>query len=611
MANQPQPAARGGQPSSSTTRVLLLVTLFGVGIFLGSIGLVVYLVTNEDPGKVQEGSFLRVKLAGPLFDAPIQGGLFLEPDAIPPTTTEIAGAIRKAAGDDRITGMYLTLDGVGGGWGSLQEVRSAMVDFREAGKPCVAYAETWSNGSYYLASACDQVMMAPAGISMVNGLAASTTYYAGTFEKLGVEAHFEHVGDFKSAVEPYERSEPSEAASEAMIFLLDGIYANMVDDIAAGRGRTSEEIRALIDSPPMSPHAAVERGLVDGLVFPDALLARAPSVADEGWLEGVDAPVTEAELEDIGEQYTTLREYLKGIRVAQKGFDKQIAVVHAEGTIMSGEAGGGLFGSSALTDRAFREWMTEAREDDDVVAVVVRVNSPGGSGLASDMMWNEVKRTQAAGKPVVVSMADYAASGGYYISAPADWVIAQPSTITGSIGVFGGKVSFGGLYEKLGMTSHTYKRGSEADLFSTNAGFSEEGREIYRRFLTDFYETFLERVSDGREMDRDAVHEVAQGRVWTGTQALERGLVDELGGLDEALAKASELATVEEYGVVRLPRQKDFFEALLEDMEDGEVDRVTVALPGIDTQALAELEALSRVLDDGVAAMLPGHLTVE
>lgn len=597
--------------TSTTTRILLLITAFGAGIFLASIGLVVWLLTFEDSGDVQEGSFLRVRLSGPLMDAPVQGGLFLEPDDIPPTTTEIADAIRAAADDERITGMYMSFDNVAGGWGSLQELRGAIDDFTEAGKPCVAYSEMWSNGSYYLASGCDQVLLAPGGITMVNGLSATVTYYAGTFEKLGVEAHFEHVGDFKSAVEPYERTEPSEAAAEAMEYLLDGLYSQMVQDIASGRELPVEQVEQLIDHPPMSPNVALERGLVDGLAFPDAVLARAPSVADEGWLETIGEPLEDEELEDIEDAYTTLGEYLKGVRAEHKSADQKIAVVHADGAIMSGDAEGGLFGSPGLTDRAFRKWMKEARDDEEVSAVVIRVNSPGGSGLASDMMWNEVKRTQAAGKPVVVSMADYAASGGYYISAPADWIVAQPSTITGSIGVFGGKIDLGGLYEKVGMSEHTYKRGQEADLFSASKGFSDDGRAIYRQFLSDFYEVFLGRVSDGREMDRDAVHEVAQGRVWTGTQALERGLVDELGGLDVALAKAAELSGTDDYGLVRLPRQKDFFELLMEDLEKSDKPTVQLEIPGLETAVIGDLFMLDRILEDGAAALMPGRIVIE
>ncbi|NCG17734.1 MAG: signal peptide peptidase SppA [Rhodobacterales bacterium] len=609
MSNRPQ---KKSQTGGGNTKLLLAITFFGAAMFAASAGVVVWLVNHEDGGEVNEGSFLRVQLAGPLSNSPQQPGFLMEAEDMPPTTSEIAAAIRKAAGDERIDGMYIGFDGVAGGWGSFQEVRGAIDAFTEAGKPCVAYSETWGNGNYYLASGCDQIVMAPSGVSMVMGLSASITYYAGAFEKMGVDAEFLHVGDFKSAVEPYERSGPSESASEAMDYMLDGLYDQMVKGIADGRGLEIAQVHTLIDQPALSPMEAQERGMVDALAYPDAVLARAHRLTEDDYQSVLSEPLQEMELEDIGERYTTLKEYLKGVRSDNGGFDDQIAVVHADGAITSGDGGGGLFGGAALTDRVFRDWMIEARENDAVKAVVVRVNSPGGSGLASDMMWREVRRTQLAGKPVVISMADYAASGGYFISAPADWIVAQPGTITGSIGVFGGKMNIAGLYEKAGLTSHAYKRGEESDLFAANTGFSEGGRAAYQGFLDDFYEVFLGKVVDGRGMERDAVHKVAQGRVWTGEQALGLGLVDELGGLDVALAKAADLANVDEYGVTPLPEQRDFFEVILQDLQDETVSSVTIDLgiPFIDTQAIADLTLLDSMLKDGAVVLLPGNVEI-
>lgn len=589
---------------------LIAVTVIGALTFLASIGVIVWLVTYEDGGEVSEGSFLRVNLSGALSDAPAQGGLVLDPADIPPTTTEMALAIQQAATDERITGLYLTLGNLGGGWGSLQELRGAIGQFEEAGKPCVVYAETLTTGSYYLASACDQIILAPAGLSMVTGLQSSVTYYAGTLEKLGISAEFEHVGDFKSGPEPFMQDGPSESASQAMEFLLDGLYDEMVAGIAQGRDMSPDDVRARIDSPSLSAQAALEAGLVDALAFQDVVVARAHASGEEGWLSSLQSPVTETERESIPSRYTRLSEYLKGVRAEQRSQSQHVAVIAAEGAIMSGPAGGGLFGSAGLTDQSFRSWMKAARKDDSVGAVVVRVNSPGGSGLASDMMWREVLLTQEAGKPVVISMGDYAASGGYYISAPADWVVAQPSTITGSIGVFGGKMNLSGMYEKVGMTSHSWKRGEESDMFSGDSGFSENGRAAYRRFLSDFYEVFLAKVGEGRDMERDAVHAVAQGRVWTGRQALEHGLVDEIGGLDVALRKAEELAGLGEAGVKHFPERKDFMQLLLEDLESGGTVKVDLGLGPIGTEAVTDVLVLDHILKDGAAALLPGRLTI-
>lgn len=607
---QPVAPARGRHGASSA--VLILLSIVGTLVFAGSFAAVLYLVSWEDVGEVQTGSFLDVKLTGEIGDAPTMGGFFLEPDDFPPITTEVAAALTHAATDDRITGVYVRLEAPSLGWAGTQEVRAALQQVREAGKPVVCFSESYSTSSYLLASACEHVLMPPAGANMVVGLAASTTYYAGTFEKIGVTPQMEHVGDFKSAVEPYERSEPSEAAAEATNALLDSLWSQWVGMVAEGRDVSEETVRAWVDSPALSPNEALDRGLVDGLAFPDQIALSLPESHDEGWVDGL-AEVDGAAAVD-SEGFTSLKEYLKGLRAESRSSRRHVAVLHASGQIVSGRADGGLFGQQVIADKTLGRQLSDIRENDDVVALVLRVDSPGGSGLASDMIWREVQRFRATGRPVVVSMANAAASGGYYIAAPADWIVAQPGTLTGSIGVFGGKFDLSGGYEKLGMTQTTFKRGDNADMFSSTAAFSEDGREAYRTFLSDFYELFLQRVSDGRDLERDAAHEVAQGRVWTGEQAKARGLVDELGGLAEAVAKARELAEAEDVGVVRWPKRKGFLERLMEDLDDTSRSRaVTDAvgeLSGGASHEIVELLLLQRVLaDGGVAALLPGNLT--
>jgi protease-4 len=608
MANDKAPPKR----NSSATRILLAVSLLGILVFVGSLAFVFYMVTSVDTGEISEESYAKLVLSGPLPESPPPPSLFADPNKPRPTVTEMARAIRAAGEDERIDGLYLQLDNPMGGWGSLQELRGAIDAFREAGKPCVAYSEMYDDASYYLASGCNQVVMAPSGISMVNGLASSITYYAGTFEKLGVDAEFEHVGDFKSAVEPYERTEPSEAAAEAQNFLLDGLYGTLVADIARGRGLSVDQARAMIDHPPMSPQHALDSGLVDALAFRDAVEARIHQVQNDDWVESLAEPVPEELQNAVKDRFTSIAEIVKSVRAENAGKSDRIAVIYAEGPILSGEAEGGLFGSQILADRTFRKWMQEARDDDSVKAIVLRVNSPGGSGLASDMMWREIELAKADGLPVVVSMADYAASGGYYIAAPADWIVAQPNTVTGSIGVFGGKFNLGGMYEKIGMTQTDFKRGELSDLFSSTSGFSEEGRATYRRFLSDFYERFLEKVMEGRGMTRDEAHAVAQGRVWTGTQALERGLVDELGGLDVAVAKAVELAELdaEKTGLTNWPRQKELLELLLEDFSEAssptfEVDLGMGPFDDVTRANIEHLFLLDAMMQDGAVMLMP------
>jgi len=615
MTNAKAPPKR----SSSATRILLLISIFGVLVFAGSLAFVFYMVTSVDKGEISDESFLKVTLQGAISESPPPPTLFADPNAPQPTLVELAAAIRSAGSDERIDGMYLQLDMPSAGWGGLQELRTAIDDFRAAGKPCVAYAEVLDDAGYYLASGCDRVVLAPSGLTMVNGLASTITYYAGTFEKLGIEAQFEHVGDFKSAIEPYQRSGPSDSAAEAMDYLLDGLYDQLIADVARGRGISEATARNLIDHPPMSPNEALERGLVDALAFPDAVVARIHDCKSEDWVDKLAEPVPDELREAVKDRFTPIDEVVKSVRAEHASKTNQIAVVYADGPILSGESEGGLFGGQILADRTFRKWFREIRKDDDIKAVVIRVNSPGGSGLASDMMWREIKLAQADGLPVVVSMANYAASGGYYISAPADYVVAQPGTVTGSIGVFGGKFNLGGLYDKAGMTQTDFKRGELSDLFSTTSNFSEEGRETYRRFLGDFYELFLARVGEGRQMERDTVHTVAQGRVWTGTQALERGLVDELGGLDVALAKAAELAKLEEgsWGMSGWPRHKDLFELIMEDLQDASAPTIQVdlGLPPFAsevTEAQAQhLLLLDAMMADGAVTLLPGAPTFQ
>jgi protease-4 len=579
----PQPAAK----SRRAARLLLGIAAMGVLTLVAATAGAFIFMKDEFAPSVKEGTALEVKLNAELADAPGEGGLIMDPTQFPPLLTETTEAIRKAKDDPRITGLYLEIDSIGVGWAGASELRDAITAFGESGKPCWAWSDSYDNKSYYVASACKNVYMSPAGVMLVNGFSITTEYYAGTFEKLGVKANFEHVGDFKSAIEPYMRAEPSEAASAAMEYMLDGLYGQMTASIAASRGLTEDEVKALVDDPPITPESAVARKMIDGLKWHD-------EVAEEL----------------AGEDHSTVRE----MRKPDLGFGsgKAIAVVHAEGAIVSGESGSPLFGGNLVGDRSLVEILDDLREDDDVAAVVLRVNSPGGSGLASDNIWRGLKRLQAAGKPLVVSMGDYAASGGYYIAAPADWIVAEPVTLTGSIGVFGGKLNLGGIYEKIGVTTHTYTRGQMSDLFSPIADFSDPERARFREFLQSFYDTFVSRVAEGRKMTPEAVHEVAQGRVWTGAQAKDRGLVDEIGGLDVAIHKARALAEIgdeEDVRIERLPRRKTFFDQLAEDLQESKLP-TEAAIPEI-REAYADLLVLDRVLDGGgVAAMLPGRIDI-
>jgi protease-4 len=602
VPNPPPPRRMSG------TKVLLGITLLSVGMLAVAGGALWYVANRVDQGEVDEGSFLRVKLSGVLPDAPEAPGLFDEPGDFPPTLTEVAGAIRHAATDDRITGLYLVVDGPQVGWAGWQELRSAVEAFRTADKPCVAYVNgLLGNGGYYLASSCEKIVLSPAGAVMVNGLQMELTYYKGTFDKLGITPEFEHVGDFKSFIEVYERTEPSESAATAYETLLDSLYGQLVNGIASGRKVEPDVVKGWIDQPTMSPDGALERGMVDALAWPDGVAAHLKESRSEGWAEAMKAPSVK-EKEDADEDgITPLKEYLKDLRADEGDGDDAIAVIYAEGDIVTGGDDGGMFGDDGmLGDKEFVEWMTDAREDDDVKAVVIRVNSRGGSGEAASVMLREVARMHAADKPVVISMGDAAASGGYMLACQADHIVAQPGTLTGSIGVFGGKFDVSGTYEKIGFTKHTFKRGALSDLLSLTAPFSDQGRAVFKGYLESFYKDFVDEVATGRKRSYDEIHAVAQGRVWTGEQALERGLVDSLGGLDVAITKAAELAELTDWRLEKLPRQRTFFETVMEDLEKAEAPTIDLlaGLPDAVREELAVLEDVAQ--GTGAIALLPG-----
>ena len=354
-----------------------------------------------------------------------------------------------------------------------------------------------------------------------------------------------------------------------------------------------------------------EAGLFDAVAYNDAVIAHLDKVTEDGWadlLQGDPVIMTE---EELSERFTSLSEYRKELNDGDG--DERIAVIFAEGTILSGKSEGGLFAAEGLFDGDFREWMRTARDDESVKAVVVRVNSPGGSALASDMMHREVALTRAAGKPVVISMADYAASGGYMMSCNADWIVAQPTTITGSIGVFGQFFDVSGTYEKLLLAEHTYKRGERSDLLHLTAEHDETDRAILQQFVQETYDDFVNQVADGRGKDAQTMEQYAQGRVWTGTQAIgERHLVDQLGGLPDALAKAEELAGITEASHVTLPERKGFMDLLMEEMANAEAPRVQVELPvPLAEETLRELRLMQEFQKSGgVVAYLPGRPTL-
>lgn len=559
---------------------------FGFLIFMSVVVGVALLIDVEPPSLTSESGWLHVKASSSIVDTPGTSNSLSDPSDLPPLTTELARAIRDAATDEDVEGLFLEVRPSGMGWAQLQELRRAVLAFQEGGKPCRAFADGFSNKEYYLASACGEVHAPPTAITMVTGLAVTRSYYAGAFERYGVSANFEHVGDFKSAVEPYERTGPSEAAAEASAAILDSLYAQMVAGIAEGRGVSTEQALGWLEDPPLTAAGALEAGMIDALSYRD-------------------------QVEDGIDEFLGMKSYVSGRRRDWKG-GAQVAVIHAEGAIVGGESSQDFFGSAYMGDRTVVAQLEDVLDDDEIRAVVLRVNSPGGSGSASDNIWHAMEQVKAE-KPVVVSMGDYAASGGYYISMGSNHIFAEPGTLTGSIGVFGGKLNLAGIYERFGVTLHTTQRGRYANMLSSTSDFDEQERAKFRSFLSGFYDTFVSKAAEGRGMSVEALHAVAQGRVWTGEQALERGLVDELGGLGDAVAKAAELAEIDgPVEIVRFPERKTLIDQILEELANPDADAAAaLQVPEELLSVLAAGTRLERVLDGGVAAMLPGELRVD
>lgn len=464
-------------------------------------------------------TIVDAELSGPIVEEPEPRSLISSEH---PSLKHILKSIRELENDDRVGGLALSLGKLDCGMATVQEIRAALVRFCESGKILVVYSEYLGNKEYYLASAADVIYMPPAGFLNLTGLAMEVAFLKGTLDKLGIVAEMENFGEYKSASETLTREGMSQAHREELNAVLDELYLDFKAVIISGRGMEAEDFEQLVNNGPYSAQTAFEAGLIDSILYPDQL----EEALKSQW--GNNFKLAE------GEDYWKYKDY---IYEWGNPLSKRIAIIYADGVIISGRSGYGLIQGKFIGAETLTEAIRLARENDRVKAIVMRVNSPGGDGVASDQVWREVKRTVSGKerKPFIVSMGDVAASGGYYISCIADTIVADPSTITGSIGVVSGKFDFSGLYEKIGLNYEIIKRGQRADFLSASKGWSQEEREHHRKMVNDFYRQFIERVSEGRNMPIDEVEKIAKGRIWTGEQAWELGLVDEIGTFNDAI----------------------------------------------------------------------------
>ena len=473
------------------------------------------------------------------------------------TIRDLTEALEGAAKDDRVKGFLATIEDVQFSVAQVQELRDAIAHFRKAGKFAYIFGESYGEMSsgmsdYYFASAFGQLWLQPVGIVGITGISAQVPFVKGTFDKVGVTAQFGHKGLYKSAPETFTATDMSAPNRMALTEMIGDLSRQMIGGIAEARGLTPEAVRQLVDNAPYNDQDALKAKLVDKIGYHDELLAAARKEA--GLAEKDDT----VDLSDYSPEAKTKPKGLRGfIDEVKKEVEKEeqkktggkgkrkIALVLGSGEIVSfGGAHAGM-GDSGIEANDIVDAFKDAREDKDVAAVVFRIDSPGGSPNAAETIRRAVIETQKAGKPVIVSMGSYAASGGYWVATPADWIVAQPGTITGSIGVFGGKFVFADLWSRIGVNWVTISEGAHAGMWSFNRLFTDEEMAKFEATLDNIYEAFLQRVMQGRKMTHDQAFNVAEGRAWTGAQAKERGLVDELGGLARAIEVAKERAKID------------------------------------------------------------------
>lgn len=520
---------------------------------------------------------------------------------------DILANLDKAKDDDRIEGIFLDLSVIPAWGATLKEIRDKIVDFKDGSdKWVVCYAEYMNQGTYYIASVADEVYLYPEGYMEMSGLSMERMYFKGLFEKLGIEMQVIRGSDneYKSAVEPFTRTNMSDAAKEQTIAWVGDLWKVYIQEIAESRSLSIDKMNLICDSLLIrEPEDAVKQGLADGTMYRDEMMVL---IKDKLELEEDD----KIEFASFS-KYTNAR--VKKTRKKDsddddKKFEKRdkIAVVYAEGEIRSGENEEGI-GSDVLA-KAIRQ----AREDSTVKAIVLRVNSPGGSALASDVIWREAVLAQET-KPFIVSMGNVAASGGYYISCAADKIFAQENTITGSIGVFGMVPNMKEFWnEKMGITFDGIKTNHYADLGTTSRAMSETEIAIVQDMIDNIYDDFTMRVAEGRDMSQEDVVEIAKGRVWSGIQAKENGLIDEFGGIDEAIDEAADMAGLDDFRLVSYPETKDKFMEILKGFGASVKEQVILDQLGDDVELYKKMKAIKEAADlKGVQARLPYVFTID
>ena len=594
--------------SGTRKAVLIIFGILGALIIVAFLGIaVLWAALRKGEPTIRDNSVLTLRVAGSLPDYSPDDPFkryFGGPDQ---SLTGLVMQFKKAKVDKRIKAILLDVNMSGVGWGKAEEIRDAITDFRTSGKPVYAYIEFGLNKEYYIATACDKIIVPPPGELFINGLAADVMFFRGSLDKLGIYPDIYQIGEYKTAGNMFTQKKMTDPHKRYIDEMLNDLFDRYVNAIAQTRKKTADEVRALIDNAPYNAEQAKAAGLIDEAMYKDEVEKQFKKLL--GYKETDSfAAVRGAEYRDVSPESLGLN---KGER---------IAVIYASGEIGSGSSENSPSGDQSIGSDTVAKALNDAAADKTIKAVVLRVDSPGGSGLASDIIWRAVETTNQK-KPVVVSMSDVAASGGYYISASAAKIIAQPSTITGSIGVVAGKPVIRGFYDWLGISNEYVLRGKTAGMFRETEKFSDEERAKFEEWIkTTYYRDFVPKVAKGRNRDAQYIDSIAQGRVWTGQQARDRGLVDEFGGLDKAIEVAKGLAKIPaDKGVERviLPYPTTFLQELLSgggENSNTEVQQqraVYAALPEDARRALRYMAMMDRMKNGETMLLMPFDLRVK
>jgi protease-4 len=538
-------------------RFTILFTVLGIAFLISVTGFaVLYFAFAREP-RVPSDATLVMRVGGELAEIAPDDVVGYLRGVRTPTVRAFVDSLRKAKVDSRIRAVLVKPTGFDSPfWGKVQEVRNAMLDFKKSGKPLYAYLEYGGDREYYLATAADKIYLMPSTSLDLTGVATYELFLRGTLDKIGAYPDLHRIGDYKTAVNTFTESGYTPAHREMDAALNRDLFSQIVGGIAAGRNKDEAEVRRLIDQGPFLPEEALRAGLVDDVQYEDQVsdLLRGD---DEGEAREVDA-----------ERYGAVSSASLGLNRGPR-----LAVIYAAGTIMSGKSGFDPINGPVVGSETLIQYIRSARRDSSVRGIILRIDSPGGSATASDAIWRElmIAKNEREDRPIVASMSDLAASGGYYIAMPAQLIVAQPSTLTGSIGIFGGKIVTGGLYEKLGARIESTSIGRNAEIGSPVRPYNPDELKKLNDQLQAFYDQFVEKAAASRGSTPERIDALAQGRVWTGQQAKDRGLVDALGGLDEAIALTKQRANIpadSDVEVVVYPAPKSIYE-ILSDQLDG------------------------------------------